>query len=95
MQTCRLLKTLAPAPHATFRPLATPPPLRFPSRSPAERVRRSVAPAVELPTPLLVAMFTFKGGVGKTTLTTLLATMLAKIGFNVLVADADRQASVE
>lgn len=49
----------------------------------------SAAAAISI--PLLVAFFTFKGGVGKTTLTILLATMLAKLGFTVIVCDADRQ----
>jgi cellulose biosynthesis protein BcsQ len=42
----------------------------------------------------MVALFTFKGGVGKTTLTELLAQTLARIGFTVLVVDGDRQMNI-
>ncbi|KAG1665101.1 hypothetical protein FOA52_007792 [Chlamydomonas sp. UWO 241] len=42
-------------------------------------------------TALLTAMFTFKGGSGKTTLTIMLATMLAKMGFTCFIIDANRQ----
>ena len=40
---------------------------------------------------MLIATFTFKGGAGKTTLTILLTTILAKLGFTVIVCDADPQ----
>ena len=36
-------------------------------------------------------LYTFKGGSGKTTLTTLTATILAKMGYNAIIIDADRQ----
>lgn len=41
-----------------------------------------------------MALFTFKGGVGKTTLTQLLAHTLALIGITVLVVDGDRQMNI-
>ena len=43
---------------------------------------------------LIVAFFTFKGGVGKTTLCNLLAYILAKLDFNILLIDADRQCNL-
>ena len=49
------------------------------------------ASALALSQSLMIAMFTFKGGAGKTTLTILLATIMAKLGFNVLIVDADGQ----
>lgn len=44
--------------------------------------------------PLIVAFFTFKGGVGKTTLCNLLAYILAKLDFNILLIDGDRQCNL-
>ena len=53
------------------------------------------AAALTAKVALLVAFFTFKGGVGKTTLTILLATMLVKIGFTVVIINGDRQRNVD
>lgn len=44
--------------------------------------------------PLIIAFFTFKGGVGKTTLCNLLAYILAKLGFNSVLIDGDRQGNL-
>ena len=53
------------------------------------------AAAAFIPTQaLIVAFFTFKGGVGKTTLSNLLAYILAKLGFSILLIDADRQCNL-
>lgn len=54
----------------------------------------NAAAAFSAQIPLLVAFFTFKGGVGKTTLTVLLATILAKMGFTAIIIDADRQCDI-
>ena len=53
-----------------------------------------VAVAVSPGKPLIVSFFTFKGGVGKTTLCNLLAYTLAKSGFDILLIDADRQCNL-
>lgn len=55
----------------------------------------AAAAALSAKVPLLVAFFTFKGGVGKTTLTILLATILVKLGFNVIIINGDRQRNVD
>ena len=43
---------------------------------------------------LIVAFFTFTGGVDETTLCNLLAYTLAKLGFNILLIDGDRQGNL-
>lgn len=47
-----------------------------------------------MPEPILIAMYNFKGGVGKTTATYNLGYMLQNLGLRVLMVDADPQANL-
>lgn len=73
---------------ATLEP---PPNMTVSRRSPA--TSPTTAKRIVLPNPKAIAVVNSKGGVGKTTISTLLALELAALGYTVRFLDCDKQAS--
>ena len=63
------------------------------SATPSKVTSATASKKINLPTAKAIAVVNSKGGVGKTTISTLLALELAALGYNVRFLDCDKQAS--